>query len=339
MSAPAIALIGAPTDVGAGTVGARMGPDALRVAGLPRALARLGRTVQDLGNLQGPSNPERTEDGSLRHLTEVAAWNRAVYRATRDELTAGRLPVLLGGDHSLAIGSIAAVADHCRALRRRLRVLWLDAHADLNTRWITPSGNLHGMPVACLFGLGPEPLSALGDTVPALHPSAIRMIGLCSVDPGERPLLHELGIETFDMHAIQENGMNAVMQQALAGVDADTWLHVSLDTDFLDPRIAPGVGTPERGGPSCREARLCMEKIAETRQLASLDLVELDPARDHCNTTAELLVDLVETLFGRQLPAHLRRQTGQKAPNTLPNTTNKTSDTIGKSTATMKMSL
>lgn len=303
MDTPAISLIGAPTDVGAGTIGARMGPDALRVAGLPRALARLGRTVQDLGNLQGPSNPERTDDGSLRHLREVAAWNRAVYHATRDELTAGRLPVLLGGDHSLAIGSIAAIADHCRELRRRLRVLWLDAHADLNTRWITPSGNLHGMPVACLFGLGPEALSALGDTVPALQPNTIRMIGLRSVDQGERKLLHELGIETFDMRVIDESGMSAVMQRALAGMDAQSWLHVSLDTDFLDPQIAPGVGTPVRGGPTYREARQCMERIAETRQLASLDVVELDPGRDRCNMTAELLVDLVEILFGRQAPA------------------------------------
>ncbi len=307
MDTPAIALIGAPTDVGAGTIGARMGPDALRVAGLPRALARLGRTVHDRGNLHGPPNPERTDEGGLRHLPEVTAWNRAVYEATRDELAAGRLPVLLGGDHSLAIGSIGAVARHCHALRRRLRVLWLDAHADLNTRWITPSGNLHGMPLACLCGLGPEPLSALDGTVPALRPSTIRMIGLRSVDEGERQLLHELGIETFDMRAIDENGMSAVMQRALAGIDAETWLHVSLDADFLDPQIAPGVGTPVRGGPAYREARLCMERIADTGQLASLDLVELDPGRDHRNATAELLVDLVETLFGRQVLAHMPR--------------------------------
>lgn len=294
-----VSLIGAPTDVGASCIGARMGPGALRVAGLADALQRCGLAVQDLGDLQGPDNPCQPAIDGWRHLSEVSAWNERVHEVVHGELTSGRLPILLGGDHCLAIGSISAVARHCRAMGKRLRVLWLDAHADFNTADLTPTGNLHGMPVACLCGHGPRALTDLGGHVPALAPADLRQIGIRSVDEGEKRLVHALGIEVFDMRHIDEHGMRQTMEQALLGLDENTHLHVSLDADFLDPDIAPGVGTPVRGGPTYREAQLCMEMIADTGLLGSLDVVELNPALDVRNQTAELAVDLIESLFGK----------------------------------------
>jgi arginase len=294
-----ISLIGAPTDVGAGSIGARMGPGAMRVAGLAQAIRRFGLSVKDCGDLQGPDNPEQAAHQGYRHLAEVVAWNQKVHDAVLHELQADRLPILLGGDHCLGVGSISAVARHCRAKGKRLRVLWLDAHADFNTADLTPSGNLHGMPVACLCGLGPDALTTLSGAVPALKADQIRQIGVRSVDPGEKRLVHDMGIEVFDMRYIDEVGVRQTMQQALVDVDADTHLHVSLDVDFLDPAIAPGVGTTVRGGPNYREAQLCMEMIADTGCLRSLDVVELNPALDMRNQTAELAVDLIESLFGK----------------------------------------
>jgi arginase len=292
-------LIGAPTDVGAADRGASMGPEALRVAGIAAALRERELEVHDLGNLNGPGNPWQPPQGGYRHLPEVVRWNQLVHAATYDELQQGRLPVLLGGDHCLSVGSISAVARHCREQGRTLRVLWLDAHADFNTRELSPSGNLHGMPLACLCGFGPGELTRLGGATPALDPAWVRQIGVRSVDAGERRFVHEQELEVFDMRYVDEMGMRATMEQALAGLDRDTHLHVSFDVDFLDPEIAPGVGTRVRGGPTYREAQLCMEMIADTRRLASLDVVELNPAFDEHNQTAVLAVDLIESLFGK----------------------------------------
>ncbi len=297
--ARAIRLIGAPTDIGAGARGASMGPEAMRVAGLREALEGLGLRVHDHGNLSGPANPWLPAVGGWRHLAETVVWNRAVYAAMRAALSAGDLPLLLGGDHCLAIGSISAVAAHCREQGRDLRVLWLDAHADFNTSTITPSGNIHGMPVACLCGHGPRELLELSGQVPAMAPDCIRQIGIRSVDAGEKRLVHRVGLEVFDMRYIDEHGMRQTMDQALVGLGVDTHLHVSFDVDFLDPDIAPGVGTTVRGGPSYREAQLCMEMIADSGRLASLDVMELNPAFDVRNRTAELAVDLIESLFGK----------------------------------------
>ncbi|MFM2274664.1 MAG: hypothetical protein RL211_536 [Pseudomonadota bacterium] len=298
----AVSLIGAPTDVGAGARGASMGPEALRVANIASVLQSHGLEVLDKDNLSGPANPWLPPVDGYRHLDEVVAWNRAVHGAVLAELALGRLPVLLGGDHCLGIGSISAVARHCREAGKKLRVLWLDAHADFNTDALTPSGNIHGMPVACLCGHGPQELVGIGGHSadrPALHPKEIRQIGIRSVDEGEKRLVHDIGIEVFDMRFIDEMGMRHAMELALALVDANTHLHVSLDVDFLDPDIAPGVGTTVRGGPTYREAQLCMEMIADTGRLASLDVVELNPALDVRNQTAELAVDLIESLFGK----------------------------------------
>lgn len=294
-----ISLIGAPTDIGAGARGASMGPEALRVAGLAAVLESHGLQVVDRGNLAGPGNPWQPPVGGYRHLAEAAAWNRLLHEAVFAELGAGRLPIVLGGDHCLAIGSISAVARHCRDSGRRLRVLWLDAHADFNTAGLTPSGNLHGMPVAVLCGHGPAELTGIGGRVPALRADELRQIGIRSVDPGEKRFVHEQGLEVFDMRYIDEHGMRQAMAQALAGLDERAHLHVSFDVDFLDPEIAPGVGTTVPGGPTYREAQLCMEMIADTGRLASLDVMELNPALDVRNKTAVLAVDLVESLFGK----------------------------------------
>lgn len=294
-----ITLIGAPTDVGAGARGASMGPEALRVAQLQAMLEAQGLEVIDRGNLGGPPNPWQPPVSGYRHLPEVTEWNRLVHAAVLEELAAGRLPMLLGGDHSLAIGSISAAAKHCRDTGRKLRVLWFDAHADFNTHVLTPSGNVHGMPVACLCGHGPAELVSIGGQVPAINPAQLRQIGIRSVDAGEKRFVHEVGIEVFDMRYIDEKGMRYTLEQALLGVDDDTHVHVSLDVDFLDPDIAPGVGTTVAGGPTYREAQLCMEMVADTGRLASLDVVELNPAFDIRNRTAEVAVDLIGSLFGK----------------------------------------
>ena len=294
-----ISLIGAPTDIGAGARGASMGPEALRVANIQSTLEGHGLNVIDRGNVAGPSNPWLPPSEGYRHLQQVVAWNQAVHEAMFAELQLGRLPILLGGDHCLGIGSISAVARHCRGAGKKLRVLWLDAHADFNTSVLTPSGNIHGMPVACLCGHGPQELIEIGGTVPAINPKWVRQIGIRSVDPGEKRFVHEAGLEVFDMRFIDEMGMRHTMELALATLDDNTHLHVSFDVDFLDPPIAPGVGTLVPGGPTYREAQLCMEMIADSGRLASLDVMELNPALDVRNQTALLAVDLIESLFGK----------------------------------------
>lgn len=309
-----INLIGAPTDIGASVRGAGLGPDALRVAGLPQALRNRQLQVIDSGNLVGPPNPWEPPRDGFRHLPEVITWNQSIYTAVNEALTAGQLPVLLGGDHCLAIGSISAVARHCRATGKALRVLWFDAHADANTATLTPSGNIHGMPVACLLGHGPEALTHLGGEI-ALQARDLRQIGVRSVDAGERAFVTELGFEVFDMRYIDEFGMRAAMKRALDGVDANTHVHVSFDMDCVDPDIAPGVGTAVRGGPTYRETQLCMEMIADTGRLGSVDIVELNPALDVHNKTAELAVDLIESLFGKST---LMRRSDPPAPPAAP---------------------
>ncbi|HEY0296069.1 MAG TPA: arginase, partial [Bordetella sp.] len=271
-----------------------MGPEALRVAGIAEMLVRRGLAVVDRGNLHGPANPWLPPQGGYRHLGEVVAWNRLVHDAVYAALAAGELPVLLGGDHCLGIGSISAVARHCAAAGRKLRVLWLDAHADFNTSVITPTGNLHGMPMACLCGDGPAPLVAMSGRTPAIEASWVRQIGIRSVDDGESQRVRASQLEVYDMRYLDEAGMRMVMESALMGLDDDTHLHVSFDVDFLDPEIAPGVGTTVPGGPTYREAQLCMEMIADTGLVRSLDIVELNPALDVRNRTAQVAVDLVE---------------------------------------------
>lgn len=294
-----VSLIGVPTDIGAGARGSSMGPEALRVANIVEMLERQGLDVQDCGNLAGPANPWLPPVNGYRHLAEVTTWNHAVHDAVYRELFAARLPILLGGDHCLGIGSISAVARFCRDQGKKLRIIWLDAHADFNTNILTPSGNVHGMPVACLCGFGPNELIGLSGQIPALESSSVKQIGIRSVDFGEKHLVDREGLDVFDMRFIDEVGMRRTMQAALADLDENTHLHVSFDVDFLDAAIAPGVGTTVLGGPTYREAQLCMEMIADTGLLASLDVVELNPALDVRNQTAIVAVDLIGSLFGK----------------------------------------
>ena len=293
-----VSLIGAPTDVGASVRGAGMGPDALRVAGLMDVLRGHGLAVADRGNLAGPPNPWAVATDGLRHLDEVVAWNRAVFGAVDAALAAEEIPLLMGGDHCLAIGSISAVARHCRRRGKLLRVIWLDAHSDVNTAGSSPSGNLHGMPVSCLLGHGPPELTGWSGEPHALTAGDIDFIGIRSVDGQEKQAIRQLGLQVFDMRHIDEHGMRYTMTEALQDVDDNTHLHVSFDLDCLDPLDAPGVGTGVRGGPTYREMQLCMEMIADTGRLASLDVVEINPALDVRNRTAEVAVEFVASLFG-----------------------------------------
>ncbi|AMO23470.1 arginase [Ramlibacter solisilvae] len=293
-----VSLIGAPTDVGASVRGAGMGPDALRVAGLYEMLRGHGLNVIDHGNLAGPPTPWTPPTAGVRHLEEVVAWNRAVFDRVAAVLAAGQVPLLMGGDHCLAIGSVSAVARHCRYAKKKLRVIWLDAHSDVNNPHISPSGNVHGMPVSCLLGDGPKPLVGWSGEPAAITPADIDFIGIRSVDAHEKQAIAQLGLQVFDMRHIDEHGMRNTMLEALHDVDEDTHLHVSFDLDCLDPTDAPGVGTGVRGGPTYREMQLCMEMIADTGRMGSLDVVEINPALDVRNRTAELAVEFVASLFG-----------------------------------------
>jgi arginase len=308
----AVALIGAPTDVGAGRRGAAMGPEALRVAGIDKSLRRLGCTVVDRGNLAGPINPEAEPRDGYRHLREVVQWCRSVHDAVGEALRAGQLPILMGGDHSLAIGSVAAVARHCAAHATPVAMLWLDAHADFNVASSSPTGNVHGMPVGVICGHGPPELASLGAATPILPADRIVQIGIRSVDEIEKRLVEDSGMVVYDMRRIDELRMRTVMDQALRYVaERCAHLHVSFDVDFLDPSIAPGVPSTVPGGPTYREAQLCMEMIHDSGLMRSLDIMELNPAFDENNRTAELAVELVESLFGEQILARSRREPGK----------------------------
>jgi arginase len=301
---PTVALIGAPTDIGAGRRGASMGPEALRVAGLDKSLRRLGCDVRDRGNVSGPINPEGARADGYRHLAEVEIWCRSVRDAVYASLRAGEFPIVMGGDHSLAIGSLAALSRFCAEQGQTLAMLWLDAHSDFNDASSSPSGNVHGMPVAVICGHGPAELTALAAQTPMLGADKIVQIGIRSVDEIEKRLVVGSGLVVYDMRRIDELRMRTVMDQALAYVAArGAHLHVSFDVDFLDPSIAPGVPTTVPGGPTYREAQLCMEMIHDSGLMRSLDIMELNPALDEGNRTAELCVELVESLFGEEILA------------------------------------
>ena len=299
-----ISLIGAPTDVGAGQRGASMGPEALRVAGIRGSLKRLRRDVVDRGNVTGPINPEARRVDGYRHLSEVTSWCESVRDAVYAALLDGDVPLLMGGDHSLAIGSVAAVARYCWERDIAPTVLWLDAHADFNTAASSPSGNLHGMPVSIIAGYGPPELTQLGPETPIVSPDRIVQIGIRSVDEVEKKLVIESGMRVYDMRQIDEITMRVAVERALDYVaKRGGHLHVTFDVDFLDPSIAPGVPTTVPGGPTYREAQLCMEMIHDSGLMKSLDVLELNPAFDDRNRTAELAVELVESLFGEQILA------------------------------------
>ncbi|QEE37854.1 MULTISPECIES: arginase [unclassified Methylobacterium] len=291
-----IALIGAPIEVGTSEPGALMGPAALRTAGLVRTLSDLGHAVVDQGDVV-PDGP-----ADARGLPAVTAWTRALSRSVEAALGAGALPLAAGGDHSLSLGSVDGAMRHCAREGRPLFVLWLDAHADFNTPETSPSGNVHGMPLAALCGEPGFP-SLFADPAPApLPPANVHLFGLRSIDAGERALVTARRVGVTDMRTIDEFGVVAPLRRVLDRVARDgAHLHVSLDVDFLDPSIAPGVGTTVPGGATFREAHLIMEMLHDSDLVRSLDVVELNPFLDERGRSARVLVELVASLFGRRI--------------------------------------
>ncbi|WP_370262872.1 arginase [Limnobacter sp.] len=294
---PTLQLIGAPTDVGTTASGACSGPMALRQAGLVKGLLATGRPVLDAGDVQGPQGFDHKAHAGYRNLFEVARWNRLVDQAVWQALQCNRVPVLLGGDHCLAVGSISAVVRHCRQRDRRLRVLWFDAHADFNTARTSPSGNLHGMPLACLVGLGPDSLVRLSGHQPALKPRQVRLLGVRSVDPDESSALSDAGVPVLHMQAMAGMALSDIMAFALEGTAVGDHVHVSFDVDCLDPTEAPAVGTPVADGVPVQQLRACFEYLAKTGLVHSVDVMELNPQYDTRQQTTQTVLELLKTLL------------------------------------------
>lgn len=295
-----IAIIGVPLDLGAGRRGVDMGPSAIRYAGLRERIAALGYRVRDLGNLAVPL-AEQIEppaaDEPLRYLQPIVGVVRDLAQQVRDVISSNTLPIILGGDHSLSIGSVAGVAHN-----RRIGVIWLDAHGDYNTPETTPSGNIHGMGLAVLTGRGHPTLTGLIGRAPVIRPGDAALVGVRNLDDGERELLRTSDVRVFTMHDIDRRGMAAVMEEAILHVSAGTsGFHLSFDLDVLDPHEAPGVGTPVLGGITYREAHLAMELVAASGRLISLDLVEVNPILDTRNMTALLAVEFALSALGKTI--------------------------------------
>ncbi len=298
-----VAVIGAPLDLGQDRRGVDMGPSAVRVANLNKRLASLGYTVEDLGNVP-VEQPESLPEGakSAKYLLQITAACLKLARTVDQTLSEGKVPLVLGGDHSVAIGTMAGVSKHFRRQKKRAGLIWIDAHADMNTPKTSPSGNIHGMPLACCIGLGPRELTHLMGFAPKVDPKNVALVGVREVDLLERPHVRNSGVRAFTMRDIDERGMRAVMQQAIEIASAGTaGFHVSLDMDYVDPTEAPGVGTPVRGGGTYREAHLAMELICDSGSMAAFEVVEVNPVIDESNRTANLAVELAMSALGKRI--------------------------------------
>jgi arginase len=303
MARPQVAVIGAPLDLGAGRRGVDMGVSAIRFAGLGQRLEALGAKVEDLGNV-AVEQPERAPGGprNARFLPQIAHTCLRLAETVEHAAGAGKMPIVLGGDHSIAVGTVAGMSKHLRKRKKRLGLLWVDAHPDMNTPQTSPSGNVHGMPLACIIGAGPRKLTHLFDYAPMVEPNNVALVGIRDVDALERPHVRNSGVRAFTMRDIDERGMRAVMQEALEIVLAGAeGFHVSFDMDSVDPEYAPGVGTPVRGGLNYREAHLAMEMVGDTRRMTSLEVVEVNPIIDEANRTALLAVELVMSAMGKRI--------------------------------------
>ncbi len=298
-----IRIIGVPMDLGASRRGVDMGPSALRVAGLQARLKQLGRQVEDIGNI-AVRQPEEQHYGekNAKYLEEIAETCKGLAETVRKTLEADLLPLVLGGDHSIAVGTTAGAAAYFHKQSKRVGMIWLDAHGDMNTPESSPSGNVHGMPLASIMGYGPPELTELAGVKPMVEPRSVAVVGVRDLDSKERRLMKESGVHVFTMRDIDERGMRDVMAEALRFAGDDTaGVAVSLDMDFVDPSDAPGVGTPVRGGVTYREAHLAMEMIADSRSMVSFELVEINPVIDLHNTTATLGVELVLSGLGKKI--------------------------------------
>ncbi len=298
-----IAIIGAPMDLGAGRRGVDMGPSAVRLAGLNEKLAALGYHVEDLGNVL-VDQPESLPTGPshARYLPQIAHTCARLADMVARVAATSKVPLVLGGDHSIAIGTVAGMSRNFHERGQKLGLIWVDAHADMNTPESSPSGNIHGMPLACCTGLGPAELTGIAGYSPAVEPSSVAIIGLRSVDEIERLNVRETGVHAFTMRDIDERGMRAVIQEAIEfATHGAGGFHLSFDMDAVDPADAPGVGTPVRGGITYREAHLAMELVCDSGLMASMEVVEVNPVIDEANRTALLAVELVMSAMGKRI--------------------------------------
>ena len=304
MNKRSVAVIGAPLDLGAGRRGVDMGPSAVRVAGLGKRLSALGYDVADLGNVP-VAQAESVGDagpGDAKYLHQIAATCERLGELVAAELADGKMPLVLGGDHSIAVGTVAGVSRFFRESNRKIGLLWIDAHADMNTPQSSPSGNVHGMPLACIAGVGPEELVRMFGFSPKADPANIALLGVRDVDPLEAETVRKAGVRAFTMREIDERGMRAAIGEAIAIATRGTaGFHLSLDMDFVDPQYAPGVGTPVRGGATYREAHLAMEVICDSGKMISMEVVEVNPVIDEVNRTADLAVELILSAMGKKI--------------------------------------
>ena len=296
-----VSIISVPTEIGANQRGASLAPHVLRANGLCQKLAQLGFEVKEIDNIGGPGNLSHLETG-LQKLGDAVTWYQSVKDRVYRSLQSASFPLIIGGDHSVSIGSIAAVSRYCEEINQPLSILWFDAHTDFNTFDSTPSGNMHGMPAAVIAGLGHPDLLAIGHKAPLVEPINVYQVGIRSVDAVEKRLISESDVQIFDMRLIDATGVTRIMDQILDEVQKKgACLHVSFDIDCLDPFIAPGTTTKIPGGLTYREAQLCMEMIHDSNLMTSLDIVELNPLLDVHNQTGMVTVELIESLFGKEI--------------------------------------
>lgn len=297
-----IHIIGVPMDLGAGRRGVDMGPSAIRIAGVAEKLRALGHVVTEEGDIPiKPPELQKIRNDKLKYLPEIVRACTLLAGKIEKVISAGGFPLVLGGDHSIAIGSIAGIASMCRKQKKRLGVLWIDAHGDLNTPDTTPSGNIHGMPLAASLGLGAIELTSVGGDFKKLIPADVVLIATRDLDDGERKLIKQHGVNIFTMEEIDKHGMSMVMARALRKLKGVDHLHVSFDLDAVDPQVAPGVGTPVKGGLNYREAHLIMETLNQSGIMSSLEVVEANPILDNRNQSAEFAVELIQSGFGKKI--------------------------------------
>jgi arginase len=298
-----IAIIGAPLDLGQDRRGVDMGPSAVRVANLHGRIASLGYEVEDWGNI--PVEQKETApqgEPHAKYLAQIASACEKLAGRVNDALDRGVMPLVLGGDHSVAVGTVSGISNHYRTHGAKAGLIWLDAHADMNTPGSSPSGNVHGMPLACILGHGPAALVDLLGYHPKVDPRNAVIVGLRDVDATEKPQVRGSGIRAFTMRDIDERGLRAVMNEAIAiASDGTEGIHLSLDMDFCDPADAPGVGTPVRGGVTYREAHLALEMICDSRRMVSMEVVEVNPVIDERNRTADFAVELIMSGLGKRI--------------------------------------
>ena len=298
-----VRVLGVPMDLGSGRRGVDMGPSAIRIAGLSDRLRELGHEVVDEGDIPIRNMEElKVGDPHARYLAEIARASGVVCKKVEGMVSRGDFPLVLGGDHSIAAGTVSGIAAAARRERKKVGLLWVDAHGDINTPETSPSGNIHGMPVAALLGHGPHELTDIGIPGPKVDPANLVLVGIRSLDEGEKRLLKRAGVQVHTMSDIDRHGIHRIMKKALARLtDGTAYLHVSFDLDAVDPTVAPGVGTPVKGGLDYREAHLIMELLHDSGRMTSLEMVEVNPILDQGNASAAFAVELVQSAFGKKI--------------------------------------